>query len=63
MGVKVASLPDCPLVLSLLKHRNVRGIYKLKNEESKQRKISWRLVGKCVLALSHALHAWDEAFF
>ena len=38
MGVRVVFLPKCPLVLSLLTHRGVWGIFELKNEESKQGK-------------------------
>ena len=38
MGVRIIFLPDCPLVLSLLKHRGVRAFLNQKNEESKQEK-------------------------
>ena len=37
MGVKVVFLLDCPLVLSLLKHRTVKAfLNKKKNEDPKQ---------------------------
>ena len=40
MGVRVVFLPDCPLVLSLLKRRGVRAFWtKKKNDESKQGKL------------------------
>ena len=35
MGVRVVFLPDCPLVLSLHKYRNVGAFLNQKNEESK----------------------------
>ena len=38
MGVRVALLPDCPLVLFLLKHKSVRAFLNQKNEEPKQEK-------------------------
>ena len=41
MGVRVVFLPDCPLVLSLLKRRSV-GVFwtqKKKKKESKQEKL------------------------
>ena len=34
--VRVVFLPDCPLILSLLKHRDVGAFYNYENEESKQ---------------------------
>ena len=36
VGVRVAFLPDCPLVLSLLKYRDVGVFLNQNNEESKQ---------------------------
>ena len=41
MGVRVVFLSDCPLVLSLLKHRGVGAFWtkKKKNEEYKQGKL------------------------
>ena len=38
VGVRVVFLPECPLVLSLLKHRDVGAFFELKNEEFKQGK-------------------------
>ena len=38
MGVTVAFLPECPLILSLLKHRDVGAFLNKKNEESKHGK-------------------------
>ena len=38
MGVKVVFLLDCPLVLSLLKHRGVEAFLNQKNEDVKQGK-------------------------
>ena len=35
VGVKVVFLPDCPLVLSLLKHKGVGAFFNKKNEDSK----------------------------
>ena len=35
MGVKVVFLPDCSLVLSLLKYKGVRTFLHKQNEESK----------------------------
>ena len=34
--VRIVFLPDCPLILSLLKHRDVGAFYNYENEESKQ---------------------------
>ena len=36
--VRVVFLPDCPLILSLLKHRGVGAFSNYENEESKQEK-------------------------
>ena len=41
VGVKVVFLLDCPLVLSLLRHRGVGAFLNQKNEESKQEKYRW----------------------
>ena len=38
MGVRVVFLPNYPLVLSPLKHRDVRAFLNQENEESKQGK-------------------------
>ena len=38
VGVRVVFLPDCPLVLSLLKHRSIGAFLNQKNEELKQEK-------------------------
>ena len=38
VGVRIAFLPDCPLVLSLLKYKGVGAFLNQKNEESKQGK-------------------------
>ena len=38
MGVRVAFLPDCLLVLFLLRHKGIGAIFELINEESKQGK-------------------------
>ena len=38
MGVRVVFLPDCPLVLFLLKYKGVGAFLNKKNEESKQGK-------------------------
>ena len=39
VGVKVIFLPNCPLVLSLHKHRGVGVFFNQKNKESKQKKL------------------------
>ena len=38
VGVRIVFLPDCPLVLFLLKHRGVGVFLNQKNKESKQGK-------------------------
>ena len=38
VGVRVVFLPDCPLVLSLLKHRSLGAFLNQKNEELTQEK-------------------------
>ena len=38
VGVRVAFLPECPLVLSLLKHRGVWGIFELKKMRNPNRR-------------------------
>ena len=38
VGVKVIFFPDCPLVLSLLKHRGIGVFLNQKNKKSKQEK-------------------------
>ena len=38
VGVRVVFLPDCPLVLFLLKYKGVGAFLNKKNEESKQGK-------------------------
>ena len=35
LEVKVVFLPDCPLILSILKHRDVEAFLNQKDEESK----------------------------
>ena len=37
--VRVVFLPDCPLILSLFKHRDVGAFLKKKKEDPKQRKL------------------------
>ena len=38
VGVRIVFLPDCPLILFLLKHRGVGVFLNQKNKESKQGK-------------------------
>ena len=38
VGLRIVFLPDCPLVLFLLKYNGVGAFLNQKNEESKQRK-------------------------
>ena len=38
VGVRVVFLPDCPLVLSVLKHRGVGAFLNKKNEDPKWEK-------------------------
>ena len=38
VGLRIVFLPDCPLVLFLLKYKGVGAFLNPKNEESKQRK-------------------------
>ena len=38
VGVRVVFLLDCPLILSLLKHKGVGAFFNKKNEESNQGK-------------------------
>ena len=36
VGVKVVFLPDCPLILSLLKHRDIKAFLNKKKEKRKK---------------------------